>query len=72
MARNISNILSEESYLGKNVDPAAGSYYLESATAELVSSVLKHINTPSASNSNQTKPTVPVNWETAEGISVPQ
>ncbi len=71
MARNISNILSEESYLGKNVDPAAGSYYLESATAELVSSVLKHINTPSASNSNQTKPTVPVNWETAEGISVP-
>lgn len=71
MARNISNILSEESYLGKNVDPAAGSYYLESATAELVTSVLKNIHTPSVTNSNETKPTTPVNWETAEGITVP-
>lgn len=71
MARNISNILSEESYLGKNVDPAAGSYYLESATAALVTSVLKHINAPSATNSNQKKPTIPVDWITAEGISVP-
>lgn len=29
MARNISNILKEESYFDKTVDPSAGSYYME-------------------------------------------
>lgn len=32
IARNISSILSEESYLNKMVDPAAGSYYIEKLT----------------------------------------
>ena len=35
IARNVSTILKEESYLDKAVDPAAGSYYLESLTNEL-------------------------------------
>ncbi len=35
IARNVSIILKEESYLDKAADPAAGSYYLESLTAEL-------------------------------------
>ncbi|WP_420385189.1 methylmalonyl-CoA mutase family protein [Roseivirga sp.] len=35
MARNISPILNEESYLGKVVDPAAGSYYIEQLTETL-------------------------------------
>ncbi|WP_176723302.1 methylmalonyl-CoA mutase family protein [Roseivirga misakiensis] len=35
MSRNISTILKEESYLAKNVDPSAGSYYLESMTKSL-------------------------------------
>ncbi|SIT91963.1 methylmalonyl-CoA mutase family protein [Pontibacter indicus] len=35
IARNVSIILKEESYLDKAVDPAAGSYYLESLTSEL-------------------------------------
>ncbi|WP_018477094.1 methylmalonyl-CoA mutase family protein [Pontibacter roseus] len=35
IARNVSIILKEESYLNKAVDPAAGSYYLESLTHEL-------------------------------------
>ena len=35
IARNISTILSEESYLNKMVDPAAGSYYIEHLTEEL-------------------------------------
>jgi methylmalonyl-CoA mutase len=35
IARNISLILSEESYLDKVIDPAAGSYMLEKLTAEL-------------------------------------
>lgn len=35
IARNISSILSEESYLNKMVDPAAGSYYIEELTNTL-------------------------------------
>ncbi len=36
IARNVSSILSEESYLDKVADPAAGSYYIESLTQQLV------------------------------------
>lgn len=35
IARNVSIILKEEAYLDKAIDPAAGSYYLESLTAAL-------------------------------------
>jgi methylmalonyl-CoA mutase len=35
IARNVSIILKEEAYLDKAIDPAAGSYYLESLTDEL-------------------------------------
>ncbi|MBL6444881.1 hypothetical protein JMN32_01080 [Fulvivirga sp. 29W222] len=37
IARNVSSILKEESYLNKTVDPAAGSYYLEVLTDKLAS-----------------------------------
>ena len=36
IARNISILLKGESYLDKTVDPAAGSYYLENLTLQLV------------------------------------
>lgn len=39
MARNISNILKEESFLDKVVDPAAGSYYLEVLIREILGKV---------------------------------
>ncbi|RFS17939.1 methylmalonyl-CoA mutase family protein [Emticicia sp. C21] len=35
MARNISILLSDESYLGKSVDISAGSYYIENLTNDL-------------------------------------
>ncbi len=35
IARNVSIILKEEAYLDKAIDPAAGSYYLESLTNQL-------------------------------------
>ena len=38
IARNIQIILKDESYLDKVVDPAAGSYYIESLTDSLVES----------------------------------
>ncbi len=36
IARNVSTILREESYLDKVQDPAAGSFYLENITAEIL------------------------------------
>jgi methylmalonyl-CoA mutase len=36
IARNISTMLKEESYFDKVVDPAAGSYYLETITDKLI------------------------------------
>ncbi|MGF1638106.1 MAG: methylmalonyl-CoA mutase family protein [Cyclobacteriaceae bacterium] len=38
ISRNIPNMLKEESYFDKAVDPAAGSYYLETITDKLVQS----------------------------------
>lgn len=40
VALNISNLLKEESYFDKVVDPAAGSYYIESLTASLTEHAL--------------------------------
>ncbi len=36
ISRNVSNILKEESYFDKIVDPAAGSYYIENITDEMI------------------------------------
>ena len=35
IARNVSSILRDESYLSKVADPTAGSYYLDNLTADL-------------------------------------
>ncbi|NJN25883.1 MAG: methylmalonyl-CoA mutase small subunit [Cyclobacteriaceae bacterium] len=36
ISRNVSNMLKEESYFDRVVDPAAGSYYIENITNEMV------------------------------------
>lgn len=41
MARNISSVLREESYLNKNIDPSAGSYYIEHLSADISTKVLE-------------------------------
>ncbi len=43
MARNISNILKEESYLDKVMDPVAGSYFLEKLSGELFEKIKEHL-----------------------------
>ncbi|MDR7129473.1 methylmalonyl-CoA mutase [Algoriphagus sp. 4150] len=40
IARNVSSILKEESYLDKVMDPAAGSYYMEVLQAEIEKAVI--------------------------------
>ena len=77
MARNISNILKEESYLAKNMDPAAGSYYLESLTHDMAEKAMDHLKDLSKLDLDSTSqikssPNVsPIDWKTAEGINVP-
>jgi len=61
IARNISTLLREESHLGKVVDPAAGSYFLDTLTQDLIG------NTPN----EELKTKVNQIWHTAEGIDVP-
>lgn len=41
IARNVSSILKEESYMDKVMDPAAGSFYLEKLQEQIVNSVIK-------------------------------
>ncbi|SFT91189.1 heterodimeric methylmalonyl-CoA mutase small subunit [Algoriphagus locisalis] len=41
VARNVSSILKEESYLDKVMDPAAGSFYLEKLQEEIEKAVIK-------------------------------
>jgi methylmalonyl-CoA mutase len=41
IARNISIILKEESYLDKVIDPSAGSYFIENLTAQIAENTLK-------------------------------
>lgn len=36
ISRNIQHILAEEAYFDKNMDPAAGSYYIENITKEMM------------------------------------
>ncbi|MEN2281370.1 methylmalonyl-CoA mutase family protein [Algoriphagus sp. SE2] len=43
IARNISPILKEESFLDKVMDPAAGSFYIESLINEIKHKVLSHL-----------------------------
>ncbi|RAI84700.1 methylmalonyl-CoA mutase family protein [Algoriphagus yeomjeoni] len=43
IARNVSSILKEESYLDKVMDPAAGSFYLEKLQKELEKSVVSSL-----------------------------
>jgi len=45
IARNVSSILREESYLSKVADPVAGSYYLDSLVAELSEKAWKKFQT---------------------------
>ena len=71
MARNISSILKDESYLGKVIDPAKGAYFLESLTNQILSGLQTtgfELETP---NSPSSKEEVGA-WKTAEGIDVPE
>jgi methylmalonyl-CoA mutase len=78
VARNISSILEFESYLDKVADPAAGSYFIERLTKDIIDKVWQNFN-----SKNQGKlsfedkalfnPTPPVQgspFESAEGITI--
>ena len=79
IARNVSNVLKEESYLNKVADPAAGSYYLEHLTdtiakaawAKFQSKQTDPTKTTFEKNSNgQINKGSITHWNTAEQINV--
>ncbi len=76
MARNISSILREESFLAQVADPLAGSYFVDSITTQFAEAVSKKLNqtTNLPFNSVSKKTETPFTrspWQTAEKISVP-
>ena len=81
IARNVSNILKEESYLDKVADPVAGSYYVTSLTSQMVTlawETFKKTSKLDLSNdefSTKKEPSFLGNnikeWITAEKINVP-
>jgi methylmalonyl-CoA mutase len=69
VARNISLLLKNESYLDKVADPAAGSYYLEILTARLADSAWKRFleveeqgGLPQAFEQNFIQPAIEYSW----------
>lgn len=69
VARNISLVLKNESYLDKVADPAAGSYYLEILTARLADSAWKRFleieskgGLPQAFEQNFIQPAIEHSW----------
>lgn len=79
IARNVSNVLKEESYLNKVADPAAGSYYLENLTDIIIKaawSKFQSQHSDSLKAAFETSPNDPANqttttgWNTAEQINV--
>ena len=65
-SRNISTILKEESFLNKEVDPGAGSFYIEDLTNQLVNAVgIKSVKGPEEID------TTPVHgWMSSEHIEI--
>jgi len=77
IARNVSNVLKEESYLNKVAEPAAGSYYLEHLTDVLIKAVwtnfqshLSDTKNSEFKSNNQAINETTAEWNTAEQIKV--
>ncbi|MFM8832670.1 MAG: methylmalonyl-CoA mutase [Cytophagales bacterium] len=64
IARNVSTLLREESFLAKVADPLAGSYFVDSIVQQLVS------NAPFRIQEEERKGRNSENWTTAEKINV--
>jgi methylmalonyl-CoA mutase len=67
MARNVSSILREESFLSKVADPLAGSYFVDALVDQILNQLREtKENTPSISTQSPASGT----WTTAEKINV--
>ena len=76
IARNVSNVLKEESYLNKVADPAAGSYYLEHLTDVIIKAAWSKYQSSQSDDasasfeSDQVDKMATTEWTTAEQINV--
>jgi methylmalonyl-CoA mutase len=77
IARNVSNILREESQLNKVADATAGAYYVESLVQEIVKLTLHDSRSwmldsgnQASSNQNQVSSIKPPSWQSPEQIEI--
>jgi methylmalonyl-CoA mutase len=71
IARNVSNILREESHLSKVADTTAGSYYVESLTNQLIKKVWAVFKNPESRILNPASDSTPMaSWLSPEQIEV--
>ncbi len=68
--RNISSILKEESFFNKVVDPAAGSYYIEHLTNNLVKETLSSIGVSTNSEPINPTQTPTKGWMSSEKVEI--
>jgi len=65
ISRNISHLMKAESYMDRVKDPAAGSYFIETLTENLVAQVTSEVNLPSNKILNSSE-----EYATPEGIKI--
>lgn len=73
IARNVSNILREESYLNKVADATAGSYYVDALTKQIAEQVKAKLGSQLNSKSSIAQNSLnykPESWNAPEGIAV--
>lgn len=73
IARNVSNIIREESYLNKVADATAGSYYVDALTQQIAEQVKAKLGSQLNSKSSTIKNSLDIKqdpWNSPEGIAV--
>ncbi|MBX7092984.1 MAG: methylmalonyl-CoA mutase [Cyclobacteriaceae bacterium] len=69
IARNVSNILREESYLNKVADATAGSYYVDALTQQIIEQVRAKLTTV-LNNQSLSHDSKQLSWTSPEGIEI--
>gem|GEM_PF-131775 len=70
IARNVSNILREESHFNKVADATAGSYYIDALTQEIIKQVKSKLNLESSASSLKPQASSFTSWNSPEEIEI--
>ena len=70
IARNVSNVLREESHFNKVADAIAGSYYVEAMTNQIIEQVVTSLRLPVSGSGNWKPETGNQKWTSPETIEI--